>query len=109
MITVCPSLTFVPSATVQRRRVPATGASSFTPLSLVADEDAAAGLEVVGAADVAVFDTGAACAAAGAADVVDAEAAAAVFCVDAEETFSFTLTAYTVPFTVNVPLDEDTA
>ena len=108
-MTVCPSLTCAPSATVYRNSVPATGANSFAPLSLAASEDAATGLEAVGAADVAGFDAGTACAAAGVADVVDAETAAAVLCVDAEEAFSFTLTAYAVPFTVNVPLDEETS
>ena len=117
-MTVCPSLTCEPSATLYRNSVPATGAVSFSPpvpAEVCADEDVAAGLEAVGAADVAGFDTGAACAAAGVADVVDAEAgwatafeaefagvadfdagaeaAVAVFCVDAEDAFSFTLTA----------------
>ena len=108
-MTVCPSLTCEPSATLYRNSVPATGAVSFSlpvPVEVCAD---AAGCCVAG------FDTGAACAAAGVADVVDAEAgwatafeaefagvadfdagaeaAVAVFCVDAEDAFSFTLTA----------------
>ena len=75
-MTVCPSLTRAPSATLYRRSVPATGAGSFSPPVPVC----------AGAADccAAGFEADAACAGAAAADeavtgLADTGAAAGAF------------------------------